>query len=267
MAEAKPKKAKGPPPPPPVGWYKEEGWSGECFAPPDFEKLGEGDRKMERQKALEAMVAQWSGARDEAVKMTGTAAEDLETVLLGRPQMIEGVARQNRDLCVAFRKGGDLGDWQSAIKALPAKLTVGECPSPPLTYTLFDYLDIGKSWQRPIGLCKGDKALITATVTDKYRVADNAPWITVEGDPSQPKPGGADWPCTVEGCLVGMLVGKFVTEAGVELIFPIGAEKVFVAPEHGTLSWSINDNVWYDNRFFKGKSIEDHTAVTVAPAE
>jgi hypothetical protein len=267
FADAKPKKSKGPPPPPPVGWYKEEGWSGECYAPPDFEKLGEGDRKIARQQALEAMTAQWRGQKGEDVLFSDALVEDLETVLLGRPVKIEGVARTNRDACVAFRKGGSVDDWQATLRALPAKLTEGECPNPPLTYQVFDYLNLGQSWQRPIGVCEGDKVQIIATVKDRYRISDDGAWINVEGDPAAAAPTGSEWPCNLEGCKAGQLVGKFTSVNGVDVIFPIGAEKVFVAPSHGTVSYSINDTVWYDNRYFKNAAIEDRTAITIQPGE
>jgi hypothetical protein len=265
LADAKPKKSKGPPPPPPQGWHREEGWKGDCYYPKNYETLGEGDRKISRQEALEAMKSQWSGAREDGVSFDAGKVEDLETVLLGRPTQIESVSRSNLEFCQAVMKGGDTTAWQSWLSGLPAKLTEGECTSPPLTYTVFDYLDIGKSWQRPIGLCQGDKARIVATTKDKYRISDSGAWINVEGNGT--RAAGADWPCNLEGCTEGMLVGKFVTDSGIETIFPIGAETTFTAPEHGTISYSINDTVWYDNKFFKSSTIEDRTAITIEPGQ
>lgn len=261
FAEAKkPPKA---PPPPPVGWTKEEGWKGECYYPPDFEKLPELDRKMARQAALEAMKQQWLGGKDDGVSFDAGMIDEVDTVLLGRPVQIEAVARGNRDKCVAVMKGASLDEWSGWLGALPAKLTAGECMQP-LTYTLFDYLDLGRSWQRPITMCQGNKAHIVATAKDRYRVADDAPWINVEGDTSQ-RATSSDYPCNLEGCYVGTLVGKFTTDAGVETVFPIGVETVFTAPENGTLTWSINDTTWYDNKWFKSSTIEDKTGITVEP--
>ncbi|MFZ5475491.1 MAG: hypothetical protein ACOZNI_01845 [Myxococcota bacterium] len=257
------------PPPPPVGWWREAGtkktpgWKGDCYFPPNWDKLGEGDRKLERQKALEAMKSQWLGQRDDGVTIDAGAVDELETVLLGRPQLIEAVVGQNRDQCVAFMKGGDLGAWQSWHASMAPKLSKGECVQP-LTYTVFDYLDIGKSWQRPIQVCKGDKVHIWATTKDRYRISDDGDWINVEGIPGT-KPTESDWPCNIEGCQIGMLVGKFEPEEGATVIFPIGGDHVFVAPENGTVSYSINDNAWYDNKWFKSATIEDRTAVTIEP--
>ena len=266
-AEAKKPKT---PPPPPVGWHREpapkggEGWKGDCYFPPAWEALGEGDRKIARQVALEEMKKQWLGAREDGVTMNETIVDEVDTVLLGRPQQIEPISLANLEQCKAVMSAGaDSTAWSGWLSSLPAQLTKGECNTP-LTYTLFDYLDVGKSWQRPITLCKGNKAKISASAKDRYRITETGQWMTVLGDVTQ-KATGADWPCNIEGCNVGMLVGKFVTESGVETIFPIGEGTVFTAPEHGTLSYSINDTVWYDNKWFKSATIEDKTAITIEP--
>jgi hypothetical protein len=263
VTTAEAKKPKGPPPAPPVGWHHEEGWKGDCYYPPDFGAMPEGDRKMARANSLEEMKKQWLGQRDDGVTFDETLEDEVETVLLGHPTAIEDVAATNRDDCVAYMKGGNTESWRSHLSALPGKLTAGECLRP-LTYTVFDYLDIGNGWQRPITLCKGDKAHIVATVKDRYRVSDNGPWINVEGDPSQ-KATDSSYPCSIDGCTVGMLVAKFTTDAGVETIFPIGAEKTYVAPENGVITYSINDTAWYDNKWFKSSTIEDRTAITIEP--
>lgn len=260
LAEAR--KSKGPPPPPPVGWAKEAGAKGDCYHPPDFAKLPEGDRKMARQAALEGMKSQWLGARQDGVTFNPDVVDGIETALLGRPEKIEAVAAENRDLCVAVMKGGAIGPWESWVGGLEGRLNAGECLRP-FDYTLFDYLDIGVGWQRPIPVCKGEKVRITATVSDKYRIADGSEYITVAGT-SEPATG-PDYPCNIEGCMVGMLVGRFETDAGVIQVFPIGADKTFTAPENGTLTWAINDTTWYDNKWFKTSAIEDRAAVTAAP--
>ncbi len=259
LAEAKKKKD---PPPPPQEWAMEEGMKAQCWYPPVFEGMAEGDRKLARQASLEAMKAQWLGQRDDGVKFEDMVVDDVETVLLGRPQQIESIARANLELCKTYMKGGDLGPWSAWLSSLPGKLTEGECLQP-LTYTLFDYLDIARTWQRPITLCQGDVAKITATIKDRYRISDKGEWINVEG--TAEKAIGADYPCNIEGCMVGMLVGRFVTEKGVEIIFPIGAGTTFTAAENGEITWSINDTTWYDNKYFKSATIEDRTAVTIEP--
>lgn len=263
LAEAKKSKT---PPPPPVGWHREEGWKGDCYFPPDFDKMLESDRKAARQTALEQMILQWRGDRDDGMSLDADTLESLEIAHLSKPTFIESTSRSNLEKCKTYMTGGDAGAWQSWLSALVGEITAGDCKTPAMTYTLFDYLDINKGWQRPIPMCKGDKAKIWATTADKYRLSDSAPWITAEGDPNQ-RATTTEYPCNIEGCYVGMLVGRFVTDTGTEIVFPIGAEKYFTAPDHGTLTWSINDNSWYDNRYFKSATIEDRTAVTIEPAE
>lgn len=262
LAEAKPKKSKVPPPPP-IGWHKEDGWAGDCYYPPNYDAVGEGERKMARQVALEEMKKQWLGQREDGVKFEDMLVDEVDTVLLGRPTKIEDVSRLNLEQCQAVMKGGSADTWRSYLSALPGKLTAGECLRP-MDYQLFDYLDLGKGWQRPVGVCKGNAVRIIATVKDRYRIGDSGAWINVEGVPGE-KAVGAEYPCNIEGCMVGMLVGKFVSESGVETIFPIGAETTFTAPEHGEISYSVNDTVWYDNKWFKSATIEDRAAITLEP--
>lgn len=252
-------------PPPVNAWGHETGWKADCFFPADFATLPEGDRRMARQRALEEMKTQWLGSREDDVKFEERVVDDVETTLLGRPQLIETVAAANLEQCKAYMKGGSVEAWRGWLSVLSGQLTAGECLVP-LTYTLFDYLDVGRPWQRPTTICKGDRAHITGTVSDKYRIVDGGPWINVLGDPEQ-KAIGAEYPCNIEGCFVGMLVGKFQGDDGIAITFAIGADKVFVAPSNGELSWSINDTTWYDNKYFKSANVEDRVAVTLQPAE
>ena len=78
--------------------------------------------------------------------------DDVETVLLGRPEKIEAFVADNLTQCLA----GNAGAWSQWAKGLKSALTAGEC-NHPLDYTMFDYLDIGTGWQRPLKICKGDR--------------------------------------------------------------------------------------------------------------
>jgi hypothetical protein len=269
VAEGKKKKEEAPPP---VGWHKVEatkkdpGWRGECYYPPEFEGMDITDRRMARQVALQEMKKQWLGQRDEIVSFDARMIDDVETVLLGRPDDIEQIARKNAELCEpVMAAGGDTGSWSSWLGGLPAKLTAGECNTP-LDYQLIQYLDLGKGWQEQIPMCQGDRAIIQASSSDKYRVVQNGEWINADGDLSQPSTDPS-MPCNFEGCFVGMLIGRFVTDAGIETIFPIGTEKLFEAPEHGTFSFTVNDTTAWDNEWHSSGTITDHTAVTVSPAD
>lgn len=266
-AEARKPKA---PPPPPVGWGKEEGWTGDCYFPKDWSTMVEVDRRMARSAVLNELKTQWSGARDDGVSIDPGVVESLENVLMAKPQSIETVAATNLEQCRAFRLAGNseaaLAAWEGWLRSLPGQLTKGDCTKP-LTYTMFNYLDINIGWQQPVVMCKDNRARITATVADKYRTADSAPWHTAAGDTAAPRTNDPQYPCTGnELCFPGTLLGRFVTDEGVEIVFPIGTEATFRAPENGQLYLSINDYSWYDNRYFKSASIEDRVAVTIEPA-
>lgn len=258
------------PAPPPVGWFAELGWKSQCYFPPDFEQIetegGPSARKQARQTALESMISQWRGQREDGVAFPDQSIEDVEITLLGRPEKIEAVALKNLELCKqVMGAGADTGSWESWLRNLPGKLTAGECLVP-YTYTLFDYLDIQTGWQFSVPLCQGDEVRIVATSNDRYKLTKDGAWINVAGLEGQAASDSA-MPCTAEGCFVGMLVGRFTTEDGFVEVFPVGVEKVYTAPQHGTLSLSINDTTWYDNTWFKTGGIEDHTGITIYPKE
>lgn len=260
------KSKKGAPPPPKVGWQSEASWgTGACYYPPAWASLTQTELKFEREKALDAMVSQWSGKRGDGVAFDEDLVTEVETVLLGRPDRIEAVSTKNLELCVAAMSGGGTGAWESWVRGLKGNLTAGECRQP-LDYTMFDYLDIGTGWQRPLYICSGEKVRISGTVKDKYRVTSNGPWINVEGDKTQ-SAVGKELPCNVEGCFVGQLIMKFTADSGWEKIQPVGASIVFTAPEHGQISYRINDETFFDNDWFKNKGLVDHTAIEVSPAQ
>jgi len=259
------KKKKDEPAPPPVGWHVEEGWAHSCFHPPDWAQLNTIDRKMKRAEALDEMIAQWRGGRDDGITFPEQRIDDLETTLLGRPEDIESTSAANLGHCKASATGSGSDAWGAWLRDLPGKLTEGECHTP-FDYTMFDYLDIGNGWQRPMPICQGDRVQISGTSKDRFRVSDDGPWITVAGDPDRSTSGMGDYPCNLEGCLEGMLLLKFTTEAGIETILPVGSGIVFEAPEHGEIAYRINDVSLFDNKWYTSGGIEDHTAIEISPA-
>lgn len=264
-AEAgKKKKDKGPSGPT-VGWHREAGWTGDCWFPPDFASMPEGPKRMAWQETRDAMMQQWNGTRGDGVKFDEKVVEDLETVILSKPERTDLVARENLEQCKAAMSGRGTGEWESWIRALPAKLTVGECPYPPMDFTMYDYLSINNEWQIRVNLCKGDKILIHGTTSDYYQIVDGGPWINVLGDPAQPAPNNL--PCNVEGCLRGQLVMRFTAESGVQQILPVGEEREFLAPDHGRIEVMINDDTLFDNKYKVEKGLEHHTGIEYKPAE
>jgi len=256
-----------PPPPPPVGWFQApEGESFACYYPPNWDALAEVERKQARARALDDMMTQWRGEREDGVTFTDTSIDEVEMTLLGRPEQIEAVVLKNLEYCKAMSSGkADVAAWDSWFRGLDEALTQGECLAP-LLDTIFDYLDIQTGWQRSFPVCEGNAIRVSGTLKDRYRVRDDGPWITVVGDPDSPTVGNSDFPCDLEGCTEGILMFRFTTLDGIETIMPItDGQLLFTAPAHGTISYRINDTTFFDNKWYKGGGIEDHTAVEVSP--
>lgn len=255
------------PPPPPVGWHKEpEGWTLDCFHPPDWASLSEIERKQARSNALDEMMTQWRGEREDGVQFTATSIEEVEITLLGRPEAIESVVIKNLEFCKNLATGRAGADpWDTWFRGLDGALTQGECLAP-LLDTIFDYLDIQTGWQREFSICEGNKIRVSGTLKDRFRVREDGPWITVSGDSDAPTVGNADFPCQTDGCHEGQLMFKFTTMDGIETVIPVeNGELLFTAPAHGSISYRINDETFYDNKWYKGGGIEDHTAIEVSP--
>lgn len=247
------------------GWHQEEGWTGACWYPKNFDELGPGDSRVHRQETLEAMMSQWTGGRDDGISFDEITTTNVETILLGEPEKIEMLAVGNLEQCQRAMAGGGQGEWKDWLVRTANQMTDGQCQHRPMRYTLFDYLNIGSSWHIPVGVCEGDHIRIKATVNDLYRISEDGPWINTEGDPSQPSVG-ADWPCNIEGCYAGQLIMRFVGDSsGIETIMPVGVQKEWIVPEHGQIDIMINDTTYYDNVYKIEGGIEHHTAIEYSP--
>jgi hypothetical protein len=256
---------------PPVGWTtmaatkSTPAWRGSCWMPPDWASMSDTDRRQARQQALEAMSSQWSGQKEDFVSFDANLIELVTDTLLGRPEQIEAVASTNADYCKkVMAEGADTSAWKTWLAGLTSHLNEGQCVKP-LDYTLTQYLSVDTGWQERIPICKDDRVIITATVKDMFRLSHRGAWLDVDGDKGDPA-AGSTLPCNVEGCFRGQLIGLFESLQGVQTIFPIGASKRFTAPEHGFLSFRINDDSPEDNQWRTSGAVTDHTAVTIAPA-
>jgi hypothetical protein len=247
------------------GWQREEGWKWSCLYPTDFEAMGPGDRRLSRQKTLEGMMGQWRGDRQDGIKFDSKVLMRAETVLLGAPEKIERAVADNVQKCIESQSTGTTISWGQWLSTLPDVYTKGECKSPPLDYTLYDYLNIGSEWHIPAPVCKNNRVLIHASERDYYRVVDNGPWINAAGDSSSPPTPAM--PCNTELCYHGQLIMRFKGESGVETILPVGLNLEFTAPEHGSIEVMINDDVWYDNVYKIEGGIEHHTSIEYSPAK
>ena len=130
------------------GWYAEEGWAGQCYYHKNFATLGRGDVYEARQASMDAMMSQWRGERNDGIQFDEEKIIELETTILGNISLLDTVASQNLKQCIDhFREQRVHKIKQNWFWGINGILTEGDCKSPPLTYTLFDYLDVGKGWQ------------------------------------------------------------------------------------------------------------------------
>jgi hypothetical protein len=256
----------------PVGWYaepatkKSPGWPGACYFPPAWEDLERAERSMARQEALQAMKSQWLGERDDGIAYERSVIEGVERTLLGRPEQIEAVSIENARHCREVVASGVSTDaWQRWLEEITARSRQGECATP-LDYQLVQYLKVDSGWQEQVSICKGDQAIFDVSSNDLYRISSDGAWFNAAGDTDQPGIG-SDLPCNWDGCLRGMLIGRFVSAQGIETVFPIGTHRSFEAPEDGVLSFAINDDSWGDNEWRSSGSVTDHAAVTISPGD
>ena len=267
VAEAgkKKNKKKGGDEPVGAGWHEVGSNGGSCYFPPDWSELTAGPKRIAWQDARNAIMSQWKGERGDGVDFDDKVITEFETVLLAKPERIEAVVAENLEHCKKAMKGSGTDAWAKWLVSTPGKLTEGECPYAPMDYTLYDYLSVNNEWQIPVNICKGDKILIHGTEADYYQIADGGPWINVAGDSAMTDVSGL--PCNLEGCVRGQLIMRFKGDSGVESILPVGIEREFLAPEHGTIHVMINDDSWSDNKFKVEKGLEHHTGIEYKPAE
>jgi len=254
-AEAgKKKKKKGDDAPTEAGWFQG------CYNPPDFTGMPSGPKRMAWQATRDAIIGQWRGNQSDGISFDDRAVENAETALLAEPARIEAVSKQNFELCMAKNNAA----WGSWVKGLAGKLTEGECPSPPMDYTLYDYLSINDEWHIPVNVCEGDSVIIHGTDGDLFQITDGGPFINVAGDTSAAASG--DLPCTTEGCYPGQLIMRFTSSSGTQVVLPVGLETTYTAHEHGRIEVMINDNSFADNKYKVEKGLEHHTGIEYKPA-
>ena len=273
----KKKKKKGEVEPPPVG----EIFVGNipCYAPPDFGALSEGKRRMERQSGFQSVNRLVTGVAvgKDGAPLTQYKIEDddydyFERAFLGRPQLLDDWLAENLQKCqdVGNSKMKE-GDYFSYLRQIGRELESNECYRP-LDYEWHDFLDIGQGWQRRVHTCKGDKVLIEGTNAEngQYTIADTGKmsentFMTVEGDPSTPEAGEIG---LVPELPLGALVMRFQSEDdSYTKYFQIGFSVEFEAPDHGFLSFAINDTTYYDNKFRDIKGAIDYLGVDIYPSE
>ncbi len=246
------------------GWNAVGTAGGQCYYPPDFASMGPGDRRLAWNTARHEMMAQWGGQKGDGIQFDEKAITNTETALLAKAERVEEVAKANFEQCRKAFSGGGTGDWKTWLDGLSGQLTVGECPSPPLDYQLYDYLNVNAGWQVNAGVCKGDRVQVSGSSADYYQLEAGGPWVNADGDPNGTATGSG-MPCTIEGCKPGMLVLQFRGMSGITTVVPIGTGSIFTAPEHGSISVMINDNNLSDNKYKVESRIEHHMQIEYGP--
>jgi len=247
------------------GWFQQEGWMGQCYQPPSFAEMPSGTKRIAWQTTRDEMIAQWRGTKGDGISFDEAAVTSAETAMLAQADRIEAVAAKNLELCKQAMSGKGGGEWAAWVASLHGSLTAGECPSPNMSFVLYDYLSINDDWHIPVNVCKGDKVKVHGTDGDYFKLEKDGPWINVAGDPAQPASSGL--PCTDSSCVRGQLLMRFTSVSGQEMIVPVGLQTTFLAPDHGRLEVMINDDALSDNLWKVEKGLEHHTGIEYRPAE
>ena len=130
-----------------------------------------------------------------------------------------------------------------------------------------DYVEIDTDWlpSDPLPICRGDTVVITGSSNDQYKIEEDGPWINVEGDKNKPTVD-SELPCNTEGCFAGQLIMKFTTKDGTQEVYPVGTKFEFTASADGVIVYGINDDTYFDNKWYVSGGLIDHASITIKPA-
>lgn len=265
------KKKSKEPPPPPVGEVKVGDWS--CWAPTDFASLTESQRRIERQKGYDFAWKLISGDQRPGFKVEDTQDLDyFETAFLGRPTLLDTWLPDNYKRCEAVGKGEATPEsYLEWLSRIGRELEKGQC-SRPFDYEVHQFLDVQTEWQARFHVCKGDKFALISTGTDmsQWQLVD-APkgqtpkFVGAAGDPATPAAGDLG---VVGEAPWGALIMRFEYEDGSTTKYIVaGLAMDWEAPDHGFISFAINDNTYFDNKFREVKGVKDYLAITLTPAK
>ncbi len=263
----------------------------ECWNPPDFANLTDSTRAVQRSDALVYLQALVNGEI-----MNGdfriSNLEDLqyfETAFLGRPALLDDWLTTNLEKCKAVGEGKmPAADYLDYLSKIGRELESGECYKP-LTYEYHNFMDVQASWQFRLHVCKGNKITLETTGEEngKYTVTDTGKYkenlyITADGMPVAgagkyeklkelpegvtAEPAGDRGPVAEEP--YGAVVMRFEHEDGSMTRFHVvGLAMEFTAPEHGFISFTVNDSQFYDNKFHDWKGGIDYLGLDIYPVE
>lgn len=258
------------PPPPVVGEIKIGDWT--CYRPSDFANLTESQRRAERTKGYDFAWKLVSGEQRPEFKVEEQGNLDtFETAFLGRPTLLDTWLPENFERCKAVAEGKEAAaSYLSWLSRIARELEANECRRP-LTYEVHAFLDVQAEWQMRYHVCKGDKFRVEATGAEngQYTVSDlgkgkgKTKYITVAGDPDKPEAGDVG---VVPEMPSGALIMRWEAEDGSTTRFAVaGLRLEWEAPDHGFITFTINDTTYFDNQFREEKGSKDYVSVDIYP--
>ena len=254
--------------PAPVGEVMIGEWK--CYASPQWESLKNTDRLMARSDALNYLSQLVGGTKMEGFALEGESLGEFENAFLGRAELVEEWLPVIFDKCKAVGEGKmEPSVFLEDLKTLGWKLEEGQCRNP-LTFEYHNFMDIQSDWQFKLHICKDDQILVETTgekngqytVQAKDRLRDSK-FITAAGDVDMMEAGEAG---LVSDMPLGAMIMKFEAEdESSTKYFYVGTTLEFKAPEHGYVSFAINDNTYFDNKFRDASGAIDYLGLDIYP--
>jgi hypothetical protein len=268
-----------------VGPVKVGDWT--CYAPPDFGALNPTKRGEARQTGYEFVEQLVTGKQVEGFKITSNEAMIyFETAFLGRPQLLDTWLAENFERCKAVGEGkASSADYLDYLTGIGRKLEANECYKP-LTYEYHNFLEISTGWQYRLHVCKDNRLLIESTneANGKYTIKDAGKWkkntyILADGivvaagllekggdQVGQVLQAEAGELGLVSDMPLGALLMRFESEDdSYTKYYLIGLSTKFHAPDHGYLSFAVNDTTYYDNTFHNVRGAIDYLGLDIYP--
>lgn len=254
---------KAPPEPPAPTWGWMEGAQGSCWVPETFDNPTPEDLAAGRRETVDQLAMQWRGGRNDGVDFGDELARTVRDLLRQKPDQVDSVAAANLEYCQEWAAGGvaTMG-WGGWLQDLPAELTADDCIAL-VEEAWFDTLTVDRGWQHEVAMCPDEQVELSATARSEFNLGTQGPLSTVAGLSEPPAPDDAL--CTDDGCLWGVLLGRFESLDGQVTIFPIGPGTAFTAPGEGSLSFAINDSDHRDNAYAIVDGVQDGATVGVRP--
>jgi hypothetical protein len=254
--------------PPPVGEVKIGDWT--CYRPPDFSNLNETQRRAERDKGYDFAWKLINGTSRTDFKVDEQSDIDtFETAFLGRPVLLYTWLPENFERCKAVAEGKEAAaSYKTWLANIGRELERNECRKP-LSYEVHAFLDVQSEWQMRYHVCKGDKIRVEATGADngQYTIEDKgkgkSKYITVAGDPDKPEAGELG---LVPEMPAGALVMRWEAEdASLTRYTLVGPRLEWEAPDHGFITFAVNDTTYFDNQFREERGAKDYVSVDIYP--